>query len=129
MTGSNRGTGAGAGAGHTKNSENSNPTNSRMKKNVIHRSWAIYEHSNESGRRSADRGSTHTDGTERIPAPVSAEAALITMLEGIVGGLDYLVQSLQSSGLRFKIHAIKDKLIECFLVLAGAVYGPAEPGA
>ena len=101
-----------------------------MKKDISHSTGAIHEygHGYGSGRRSVDKGSTHTDGTERIIASVSAEAALITMLGGIAGGLDYLVQSLQSSGCCLILRAVKDKLIQCFLGLAAEVYSAAERG-
>ena len=103
-----------------------------MKKDIIHGTGAIYEYGHGSGsgsgRRSADKGSTPTDGTERIIASISAEAALITTLGGIAGGLDYLVLSLQSSGCCLNLRAVKDKLIQCFLGLAAEVYSPAERG-
>ena len=58
----------------------------------------------------------------------AGECALYTVLEGIVGGLDYLVIGLRERGDWARVKVLRERLMDCLVVLAVDVYGSCEKG-
>ena len=58
----------------------------------------------------------------------AGECALYTVLEGIVGGLDYLVIGLRNRGDWGRVKVLRERLMDCLVVLAVDVYGSCEKG-
>ena len=58
----------------------------------------------------------------------AGECALYTVLEGIVGGLDYLVIGLRNRGDWVRVKVLRERLMDCLVVLAVDVYGSCEKG-
>ena len=61
--------------------------------------------------------------SDRIKGAHTGESGLITVLEGLVGGLDLLVLSLRNKGEYERLKGMKGRLIECFTALGAEVYG------
>lgn len=58
----------------------------------------------------------------------AGECALYTVLEGIVGGLDYLVIGLRNRGDWGRVKVLRERLMDCLVVLAVDIYGSCEKG-
>ena len=58
----------------------------------------------------------------------AGECALYNVLEGIVGGLDYLVIGLRDRGDWARVKVLRERLMDCLVVLAVDVYGSCEKG-
>ena len=62
-------------------------------------------------------------GAGGVGGEAGEEGILLTVLEGLVGGLDALVTSLRGQGQWARVRVLRGRLIVCFTALATEVYG------
>ena len=70
------------------------------------------------------KNKTSAEGMDRIKGPGSEEDTLMAVLGGLMGGLDFLISSLQSNMFwnRDRTRAVMRRLIKCFMSLADVLF-------